>query len=106
METFLASEQRKIGDIETVYLVTGPASFTGGRIMTLTLDSLALVYPKLKLVGLTLFEYWSETGNQFPMAVEANREELVIQRSATSQIELISKIAAEQIDFHTWFARI
>ncbi|MDD2745762.1 MAG: hypothetical protein PHU93_04450 [Candidatus Gracilibacteria bacterium] len=106
IETFLASEQLKIDDIETIYLVTGPASFTGGRIITLTLGSLVLAYPKLKLVGLTLFEYWAEAGNQFPMAVEANREEVAIQKSATSDIELISKAEAEHIDFHTWFARI
>lgn len=74
--------------------------------MTLTLGSLVLAYPKLKLVGLTLFEYWAEAGNQFPMAVEANREEVAIQKSATSDIELISKAEAEHIDFHTWFARI
>lgn len=73
--------------------------------MTLTLGSLALVYPKLKLVGITLFEYWELAGNAFPMAIEANREELVIQRSPDSEMELVSKTSAETVAFRTWYSR-
>lgn len=105
LEKFLADSKMSLRDIETIYLVTGPASFTGGRIMTLTLGSLAMVYPHLKLVGITLFEYWALAGNRFPMAIEANREELAIQRTPDSEIELISKTEAESIDFPTWFAK-
>ncbi len=74
--------------------------------MTLTLGSLALVHPKLQLVGITLFEYWEMAGNHYPMAIEANREELAIQKTAQSPIELISKAEAETINFATWYARI
>lgn len=105
LEKFLAESNMSLMDIGTVYLVTGPASFTGGRIMTLTLGSLAMVYPHLKLVGITLFEYWTLAGNRFPMAIEANREELAIQRTSDSEIELVSKTEAESMDFPTWFAK-
>ncbi len=105
MKGFLERQKLDIKDIDTIYLVTGPASFTGGRIMTLTLGSLALVYPNIRLVGITLFEYWAAAGNAFPMALEANREELTIQRSPESEIELISKADARDIPFRTWYLR-
>lgn len=103
---FLKGQNLGLADISTVYLVTGPASFTGGRIMTLTLGSLALAYPDIRLVGITLFEYWAAAGNGFPMAIEANREELAIQREPGSEIELVSKTEAENIPFRTWHSRI
>lgn len=105
LEKFLADCGKSIRDIGTIYLVTGPASFTGGRIMTLTAGSLAMVYPHIRLVGITLFEYWAIAGNPFPMAIEANREEFAIQRTADSAIELIPKDDAATLDFPTWFAK-
>jgi tRNA A37 threonylcarbamoyladenosine modification protein TsaB len=105
LEKFLDANQLDITAIDTIYLVTWPASFTGWRIMTLTLGSLALVYPKLKLVGITLFEYWKLSGNAFPMAVEANREELVIQRGPDTEIEIVSKKDVESIHFKSWYYR-
>lgn len=102
LEKFLEANQLDITAIDTIFLVTGPVSFTGWRIMTLTLGSLALVYPKLKLVGITVFEYWALSGNTFPMAMEANREELVIQRGADTEIEIVSKNDVSTVDFKTW----
>ncbi len=44
LEEFLRSQNITVAELKTIYAVTGPASFTGGRIVTLTLGTLSLVY--------------------------------------------------------------
>lgn len=50
LETFIGKYNLRMESIDRIYLTTGPSSFTGGRITTLTLGSLSLVYPNLELV--------------------------------------------------------
>ena len=44
LEEFLRSQKITIAELKTIYAVAGPASFTGGRIVTLTLGTLSLVH--------------------------------------------------------------
>ncbi len=55
---------------------------------------------------MTLFEYWDMLGNAYPMAVEANKTELIVQSSSTAQIELLSKVAGEAREFQTWYSAL
>jgi tRNA A37 threonylcarbamoyladenosine modification protein TsaB len=92
--------------VRAIYSVTGPASFTGGRIVSLTLGAITRVYTHITLAGLTLFAYWEALGNEYPMALEANREEYVIQQDAVSALELKPAKELEASDFATWHSSI
>ena len=89
LEKFAAKNICKIQDLKTIYAVTGPASFTGGRIVTLTLGTLSLVYG-IPLVGITLYEYWELTGNAYPMAFGINPTEYILKPSSSSEMQLMS----------------
>lgn len=94
LTSFLDSCDRTTADVSVYYVVNGPSSFTGGRIITLTINTLMLVHGS-KWVTLSLFEFWKFQGNTFPMAIEANKEEVVYQQSEDAELVLISKQSKE-----------
>jgi tRNA A37 threonylcarbamoyladenosine modification protein TsaB len=101
LEKFLVEAGWSFADITHIYCITGPAPFTGGRIVTLTLGSVAKIYP-VKLVGLTLFEYWSILGNRYPMACSANATEYILASSVQSQLELLPIAGLDLASLQTW----
>lgn len=105
LEWFIEKYNLRLESFDRIYLTTGPASFTGGRITTLTLGSLSLVYPNLELVWITLFEYWEAAGNQYPMAIEANSAELVVQLGPNQQMELVQKAEYANTVFPSYYGK-
>lgn len=72
LEAFLAKHQTSTKELEHIVVVNGPASFTGGRIVSLTVNTLALVNGT-KLYPMDYFEYCALSGGSFPMLLEANK---------------------------------
>ena len=101
LEGFLVGEGQSFSNITHIYCITGPASFTGGRIVTLTLGTIAKVYP-ITLIGLTLFEYWSILGNEYPMACAANATEYILAATPTSLLELCPIADLDITSLNTW----
>jgi hypothetical protein len=90
MKWFLDQEKQSIQTIKKLYVVSGPISFTGWRIATLTAGTIALVHG-IELYALTVFEYWQMLWNSYPMAIEANATEVVEQLSHESSFALVQK---------------
>jgi tRNA A37 threonylcarbamoyladenosine modification protein TsaB len=101
LEGFLTRMNQSFKNITHIYCITGPAPFTGGRIVTLTLGAIAKIYP-IELVGLTLFEYWSILGNQYPMACGANTTEYILAATPTSPLELYPIADLDITTLRTW----
>ena len=101
LEGFLINMGQSFKNITHIYCITGPAPFTGGRIVTLTLGAIAKIYP-VELVGLTLFEYWSLLGNQYPMACGANTTEYILAATPTSPLKLCPIADLDLTNLRTW----
>ncbi|MFZ4461255.1 MAG: hypothetical protein ACOYN2_01575 [Patescibacteria group bacterium] len=72
LEAFLSKYHTSTKDLENIVVVNGPASFTGGRIVSLTANTLALANGT-KLFPIDYFEYCHLSGRSYPMLLEANK---------------------------------
>ncbi len=87
LETCLQDGKGDIRHLDSIVYVTGPASFTGGRIGCLTVNTIAYTTWS-DLVGITYFDYLKLSGNAYPMILEANMSEFILALSQDHALEL------------------
>jgi len=80
--------QIKLNDIQKVYVVRGPGSFTGLRIGITVANTIAYLN-KTELFSISTFELW-HTGNNFPVLVHAGSGALYLSSNRDSDYELIN----------------
>jgi hypothetical protein len=85
IDDFLSSQGVSYDDIENIVVVVGPGSFTGIRTISLVVNSLSYIYPKIKLTAVNFFDMY----NNFPIVKSSSKRDLFVkyQKSATIEIQ-------------------
>lgn len=83
---FLEENTLSLTDIEHIYTVNGPGSFTGIRTIVLFVNTLAYVSKHLTLTPLSFFDLYES----FPIVKQSSRRDLFVKIKKDSPIEVLT----------------
>ena len=81
---------RDFADLAGITVVNGPGSFTGMRIVTLTVDAIAYAHPTIRMEGIDFARLGQLLGWAYPYCQKINRGEYIIAESATCAPRIVA----------------
>lgn len=86
-------------EIEHIYAVNGPGSFTAIRTICLWINTVAFVYPHITLTPISFFDLY----DSYPIVKQSSKKDFFVQRKKWAIIEII---VPEQLFENTWIHQI
>jgi len=84
--SFLEHHSIKLEEMEYISVVHGPGSFTGIRSICLFVNTLAYVYPKLRLSAISFFDLFTT----YPIVKQSSRRDVFVKKAKESIIEIVA----------------
>jgi tRNA threonylcarbamoyl adenosine modification protein YeaZ len=95
IHNLLKKKNKNYTDIDEIYAIKGPGSFTGLRIGVTVANTLAYLL-NCRLFSISTFEYWHVAGDS-PVLIYAGKGGLYFSENKNSKPELIKLSEAEQL---------
>lgn len=84
---FLESACVQVSELQYIYVVVWPGSFTGIRSITLFVNTLAYAYDHIKLIPLSFFDLYSS----YPIIKQSSRRDVFVKKDSLSIIKILSR---------------
>ncbi len=86
IDDFLKREKVDYQQIQNIVCVVGPGSFTGIRMLTLVVNTIAYIYPHISLTPLSFFDLYEE----YPIIKTSSKKDLFVKWEKSATIEVLS----------------
>lgn len=90
---FLDTQSIQLTDIDNIYVVSGPWSFTGIRSICLFVNTLAYIYPHLYLTPISFFDLY----DTYPIIKQSSRRDAFVKKQKNTIIEILQISELEQL---------
>lgn len=87
IDMFLKQQSVSYTEIQNIVCVVGPGSFTGIRMVSLVVNTLAYIYPHLTLTPISFFDLYT----QYPIINTSSKKDLFVKWEKHATIEVVGK---------------